>query len=521
MRSSWMGGLTLAILMSGRLEAAEGVRRPAVAGSFYERLPAALEAQVGSLLTGAPAPGATGTLVAAVAPHAGYVFSGRCAASVYSLVTSGRYERVIILAPSHHVAFAGVSLPDPDLSAYATPLGNVPIDREVCDALRSKAGFVVKDGADTREHAVEVHLPFLQQTARTFKLVPLVCGYVGAAQREAVARALVPYLGTNTLLVVSSDFTHYGPNYDFIPFSEKVPERLREWLSQSAGQIAALDAEGFDRHCTETHDTICGEMPIRIALALLRDGRVPVRGKVLSLATSGELTGQYDNSVSYAAIGFFEAGPVRVEGTTNGVKRTTTNEEAIVKEHRSGEWTPGLTEGEQQTLFAIARDTLKWCVEGGKGKFSFDAYTLTPLMKTNMATFVTLKIQGQLRGCIGSLMPVEPLYMSVHGNAINAALRDPRFSPVRPEELSRIKVDVSILSPIRDIESIKEFKLGQHGIILEKGRYRAVYLPEVAPEQGWTVEETLSSLSMKAGLPPDAWREGARFKVFGSVVLSE
>jgi AmmeMemoRadiSam system protein A len=191
------------------------------------------------------------------------------------------------------------------------------------------------------------------------------------------------------------------------------------------------------------------------------------------------------------------------------------------KEHRSGSWTPGLSEAERTTLLSIARDTLKWCVAGGHGPFDFTPYTLTPLMKTNMATFVTLKIRGQLRGCIGALVPVDALYKSVHENAINAALNDSRFGPVRPAELPRIEVDVSVLSPICDITSIAEFKIGQQGIILEKGFRRAVYLPEVATEQGWTVEETLSSLSMKAGLPPDAWRGGARFKVFESVVLSE
>ena len=142
-------------------------------------------------------------------------------------------------------------------------------------------------------------------------------------------------------------------------------------------------------------------------------------------------------------------------------------------------------------------------------------------MKTDMATFVTLKIRGQLRGCIGSLAPVDALYRSVHENAINAALRDPRFDPVQAAELPRIEVDVSVLSPIRDIASIGEFKIGQQGIIMEKGLHRAVYLPEVATEQGWTVEETLSSLSQKAGLPSNAWKQGATFKVFESVVLSE
>jgi len=192
-----------------------------------------------------------------------------------------------------------------------------------------------------------------------------------------------------------------------------------------------------------------------------------------------------------------------------------------MKEHKTGSWTPGLSGAEKTTLFDIARDTLKGCVGGGCEPFDFSPYRLTPLMKSDMATFVTLKIRGGLRGCIGSLEPVEPLYRSVHNNAVNAALRDPRFRPVQAGELARITVEVSILSPILETGSMAEFKLGQQGIILEKGRYRAVYLPEVATEQGWTVEETLASLSEKAGLPPDAWREGARFKVFESVVLSE
>jgi AmmeMemoRadiSam system protein A len=192
-----------------------------------------------------------------------------------------------------------------------------------------------------------------------------------------------------------------------------------------------------------------------------------------------------------------------------------------VKEQRSGSWTPGLTDAEKKTLFALANDTLKWCVEGQRGPFDFKKYELTPLLKADMATFVTLKLNGDLRGCIGSLAPVEALYRSVHNNAVNAALRDPRFTPVQTRELSHLEVDVSLLSPIRDIPSFADFKLGRQGIILEKGRYRAVYLPEVAPEQGWTVEETLTSLSHKAGLPADAWREGATFKVFESVVLSE
>lgn len=193
-----------------------------------------------------------------------------------------------------------------------------------------------------------------------------------------------------------------------------------------------------------------------------------------------------------------------------------------MKELHSGEWSPGMSGQEKKTLFDIARDTLKWCVSGqAGGSFSFKDYELTEKLKVDMATFVTLKFDGRLRGCIGSLQPVEPLYKSLHHNTINAAMNDPRFRPIRKEDVGDIDIHVSILSPILSISSLDEFKLGEHGIILEKGGARAVFLPEVATEQGWTEEQTLSQLSQKAGLDPDAWREGAGFKIFSSVVLSE
>lgn len=512
-----MCALGMAAFSGGTGRAGE-VRQAAVAGQFYERMPAALEARVDRLLKEAAHPATTGRLVAAVVPHAGYVFSGPCAAAAYSAIAGGGYARVIILAPSHYARIPGVSLPSPDLSAYETPLGRVEIDRQACDALREVKGFVSVPGADAREHAVEVQLPLLQKTAVTFKLVPLLCGQLTAAQLDSVAKALAPYVSTGTLLLASSDFTHYGPNYDFVPFRDDVPGHLRGWLSRAAEAVARLDRAGFAGHCQETGDTICGATPIRIMMSALAESKAAVRGQVMALALSGDLTGDYDNSVSYAAIGFFSG---ESAAGVAGTRVEQSKEGHAVKEKRSGTWTPGLTADEKRTLFAIARDTLKWCVGGKKGKFRFDSYTITPIMETNTATFVTLKIGGHLRGCIGSLAPVEPLYLSVHGNAINAASRDPRFMPVTERELADIEVDVSILSPVRDIGSLAEFKVGQHGIILEKGMHRAVYLPEVAVEQGWGLDETLSSLSLKAGLGPEAWREGARFKVFESVVLSE
>ena len=193
-----------------------------------------------------------------------------------------------------------------------------------------------------------------------------------------------------------------------------------------------------------------------------------------------------------------------------------------LKEHRSGDWSPGLTDEELRTLFAIARDTLEWSVRESRGKFAFDKYTLTPKLREKCATFVTFKNKGRLRGCIGCLEAYEPMYLSVHRSASNAA-QDPRFvyQPIGLSELPQIEIHVSLLSPRREIRSVDEFKIGAHGICMEKGRDHAVYLPEVAVEQNWTKEETLTSLSEKAGLPGDAWKEGARFLVFSSVVIAE
>jgi len=202
---------------------------------------------------------------------------------------------------------------------------------------------------------------------------------------------------------------------------------------------------------------------------------------------------------------------------------TSTEKEdtSMIKEHKSGKWSPGLTDDEKKTLFAIVEDTLQWCVNGSSEKFLFDKYVITDKMKVKTATFVTLKIGGMLRGCIGSLQPVDSMFESVHDNAINAALRDPRFRPVSTKELKKLEIHISLLSPIIPVASVEEFNIGEHGIIIEKGMYRAVYLPEVAIEQGWTKEQTLASLSEKAGMSSDAWKSGAKFRVFSSVGLSK
>ena len=179
-----------------------------------------------------------------------------------------------------------------------------------------------------------------------------------------------------------------------------------------------------------------------------------------------------------------------------------------------------LTGAEKQTLIKLARDTLTQRING-KDFPEPGEYQLTERLKQESGAFVSLHKNGSLRGCIGYIEPIAPLFKSIMDNVESAALRDRRFKPVTAEELAKIKVEISVLSVPRPVASHVDIKIGKHGVILQKGWHRAVYLPQVAPEQGWDVEETLSHLSIKAGLPSDGWRKDAEFSVFEAIVFKE
>ncbi len=190
-------------------------------------------------------------------------------------------------------------------------------------------------------------------------------------------------------------------------------------------------------------------------------------------------------------------------------------------EKSQGGWESGLIPSERICLFQIALDTLSACVRDPRQDLSWDRYERTAALQEERACFVTLHLPGgMLRGCIGTLEPVAPLYRSVHDNTVSAALHDPRFTPVQMEEIPHIKLTISILSPAQPIEDIVDFVPGRHGIILEKQGRRAVFLPEVAAEQGWTRGETLGALCQKAGLPEQAWQTDALFAIFHTAILS-
>jgi len=474
------------------------VRPAALAGSWYPGDPETLKAEVDALLdaTEMPKDLAPDKIAALVVPHAGMVYSGATAASAFRLVKGQSYDRVVVLAPSHRVPFAGLAVPPVD--AFDTPLGRIPLDKPAISLLLQSDLVKVVPGAHAHdEHSIETELPFLQRAlAPGWKLVPVLVGRMGKGDYETAAALMRSLTQNHTLVVVSSDFTHFGDSYGYKPFpvDQKTPERLHDLDMGLFDRMKAFDADAMLAYKAKTGITACGFGPIMVLTHLLKGRAEP---RLISYTTSGRLTGDFERSVSYLAVAYLSNG--------------------------SPDGRAAFSPDELKTLLQLARDALKVAVEDGADAVDADklvkGMSLTDKMKAAGAAFVTLRRDdGNLRGCIGDLVPMRPLYASVVDNAAKAALKDPRFNPVRPEELPGMDLEISLLTPPVVIPSYADYDVARHGIILIANGHHAVYLPEVAPSMGWNRAHTLTRLALKAGLPGDAWQQpDAKFAVFYSV----
>ena len=275
------------------------VREPAVSGQYYPGDRAKLEEMLHELYKRVPELEIAGKVKAIISPHAGYQFSGQAAAYGYSLLEEGTFSRIIILGPSHHAGFHGCSVPD--VTHYKTPLGLVEVDTPVCKELLKKELFSTHPQAHKLEHSIEVQLPLLQEKLTKFKLVPIVVGSLSKEDCGKIAESLKPLLTDDTLIVASSDFTHYGPNYGYMPFKEDIRENLENLDMGAVDSIIRLDFEEFMDYLEKTYITICGHNPIGILLNLLP---ADSEGNLLMYYTSGDIIGDYTNSVSYCSIVF-------------------------------------------------------------------------------------------------------------------------------------------------------------------------------------------------------------------------
>jgi len=506
------------------------VRPPVLAGTWYPADPRRLRDLVANYLAGADRRQApAGVPVIALAPHAGYEYSGRVAGKAHGLLAGIPYAAVFILAPSHRAHLDRPALSG--LDAFATPLGEVRVATDIVRELAASGAFCVNDRAHAFEHAIEIQLPFLQCAlpAET-PIVPILVPHLTARRRADAARALDRWRDGRHLFLVSSDLTHYGAEYGYVPFADDIPERLEKLDSGAILRFLAHDGPGLAAYGLETGITMCGLEAAVLAL----DAPAPSghQSVLAGYERSADRSGDYSLSVSYAAAvisdpgAVLATGPAATEAAATLASGGTSDPAARAAPADAPLASGSLDDAERRFLAHLAREAVVAAVCGGPPPVAARAATaagisLSPRLRANRGAFVTLTRRGHLRGCIGYIEGIKPLVEAVVDNGGSAAVNDPRFAPVREDELNDLHVEVSALTPLRAVAGPQDIEIGRHGVVLAKGRRRAVFLPQVAPEQGWDLATTLEHLACKAGLPADAWREDCEFQVFEAEICTE
>ncbi len=453
------------------------IRKPAVAGEFYPADPTQLKEMIQGFLSRVHEAPINDPIVGIIVPHAGYIYSGPVAVYAYKAIQGKDYRRVILIGPSHFDYFNGASVYDG--AAYETPLGVVPVDREFCRKLAQKSNRIHLSGRGhdvlpgrRGEHSLEVQLPYLQVVLKKFKIVPVIMGEQSYATCRALGRALADMIHDDkTLIIASSDLSHYHPYEEAIQLDRKVLTAIREW-----------DYYNLSRNLQARIWEACGGGPI-VSLMIAAEYLGANEARLLKYANSGDVpAGDKSRVVGYSAFAFIKS--------SRGKKMDDKF---------------SLDKKAQDVLLHIARKSVEMIV---KEKQVYEPISGgIKSIEQDRGAFVTLKINGRLRGCIGYTAPIKPLYLTVRDVAIQAATADPRFSPVTVDELPKLEYEISVLSPFHHVRDVKEIKIGRDGLLIKKGPYAGLLLPQVPVEWGWDLETFLQQTCRKAGLPPDAWKD--------------
>ena len=457
------------------------LRKPVFAGSFYPADKGALEKQVDGYLKEAESKEEklNYPLIGIISPHAGYEYSGGIASYAYNQLKGRHYKTIIIIGSSHRMPFRGISIYPS--GSWETPLGKVEIDQKTSGTLMEHCKAIkVFSPAFEQEHSLEVQLPFLQRTLEAFKIVPLLIGSMNVDDYKTLSDALVKIIKKNpkeTLIVVSSDMSHYHPY-----------NKAYQMDKSALRTIETLNTDKLFTGLNNGEYELCGAQGIIALMMAAKELNAQV--KILQYANSGDVSRDRNRVVGYGSVAFYYP--------DDGYS---------------------LNKKEQKKLLMIARKTLdEYIAKGNIPVFQIKEKKFLD----KRGAFVTLTKNGELRGCIGYIVPVEPLYKAVTEMAVAASSKDPRFPAVSRDELKNIHIEISVLSPLKLIDSVDSVEVGKHGLYITKGNYSGLLLPQVAVEYGWNREEFLRQTCRKAGLPPDTWKEkGTNIYTFTAQIFSE
>ena len=473
-RPRWIFALiTVLLLLVGTLvfSSAGPVKEPAVAGAFYPADKDKLAALVAGYLSRAETPAQDGRLIALIAPHAGYEYSGQVAAFAYKHLAERAVDTVIILAPSHSAAFTGVSVYAK--GSMRTPLGSIRINEKLAASLlNEEANVTFYSPAFEKEHSLEVQLPFLQTALKDFTIVPIVIGQPTRASFTHLTGKLVamPRKNRNAIIIASTDLSHYHD------------DRIARTMDNKAlDAITRMSVEDLEQALSSKDCELCGGYPVLFTMSVARQLGA-THGVLYNYANSGDVTNDRARVVGYAALGLYQGSLSKAEG----------NE-----------------------LLLLARSSIESYVKTGKAP---EHTTRAPRLLANGAAFVTINRNHQLRGCIGNIQPTMPLYRAVIANAVSACSRDPRFPPMSSAELRDMEVEVTVLSPLEPHDDVKDIRIGRHGLFLVQGMNSGILLPQVAEEYKWDALTFLEQVSVKAGLSPNAWKKGRVYTFTADII---
>jgi hypothetical protein len=498
--------------------AKEPMVRPATqANRFYSADARELSDEVDSLLAMHAKDRQYEHVAALIVPHAGYYFSGNVAAAAYRSIPDGKtYKRIFLLGPSHHEWLDGASV-NTAFDYYSTPLGNVKVDVETAVKLttnftndtnsisntdgtdKTDSVFFYSPKAHDREHCLEVQLPFLQRRfSEVPPIVPIIISTNDYRKLQRIAEALKPYMTEDNLFVVSSDFSHYPKYEDACEVDARTGKAVESGdVERFIAQLEENARSGVRNLATSA----CGELAIATLMLMMQDGGYEV--KHLLYQNSGDID-HHDNSrvVGYHAFAIIRSLPL------------TPSEERGDSDGFS------LSVEEKRILKDIALTSIKDSLDGKPiAVANSKLYTLNSTLSQKCGAFVSLHKQGRLRGCIGHFGEDVPLHEIVTEMARAAAFEDPRFMPVTKDELDDIDIEISVLTPMRRIQSLDEFQLHKHGIYIKKGYRSGTFLPQVADEVNWTKEEFVGHCAQdKAGIGWDGWRD-AELYVYEAIVF--
>ena len=461
----------------------DSIRKPAVAGLFYPGSAVELVKTIAELFARVRKENINGVPSALIVPHAGYPYSGKTAAKAYKLLEGEKFDTVVVISPSHTVFFKGSSVYDGD--GYETPIGVVEIDRKLSDKIGnihpqvylSKMGHA--SGNTRGEHALEVQLPFLQIVLGNFKLVAIVMGDQEEDSINSLAETLSAALkGTNTLLVASTDLSHFH--------SEKIANRLDEKIKDA---IVNYNPEILVDTLESGDGEACGGGIVAAVLkASKRLGSKEVQ--LLDYTTSGETTGDFDE-----VVGYLSAVVVRE-------KRIVSQDETIGTSAAAKKTEFVLTDEDKQQLLKIARDAIFAHLHEKKYE-----PPMIERLEEKRGAFVTIKLHGELRGCIGLIKSRQPLTEAVAEMAVAAAFEDPRFPMITEKEFEKLEYEISVLSPLKRVHDFNDILIGRDGLMLKMDLHSGLLLPQVASENNWDRITFLEQTCLKAGLPKNSYKD--------------